>query len=273
MTCLRTLPWHVAALLLATGAARADAPQPAARADAPPPIALGLSVLKVEARRAQGGFSLGSAVVVAPGELVTNCHVTRDATLLQVLYIGQRWTVKSQVVDIPHDLCLLRVPGLPAQAVALHDSLSLKPGHPVFAVGYTGGMALQASQGEVVALHRMDGGQVVQVNNWFSSGASGGALFDAQQRLVGVLTFRMPGGDAHYYAGPVEWVRALQLLSGAPVAPQDGHQLPYWQQPTDLQPGFLRPPRPPQDTAGVAAAGPLPDGLPAAARHLPETQQ
>jgi S1-C subfamily serine protease len=162
MTCLRTLPWHVAALLLATGAARADAPQPAARADAPPPIALGLSVLKVEARRAQGGFSLGSAVVVAPGELVTNCHVTRDATLLQVLYIGQRWTVKSQVVDIPHDLCLLRVPGLPAQAVALHDSLSLKPGHPVFAVGYTGGMALQASQGEVVALHRMDGGQVAR---------------------------------------------------------------------------------------------------------------
>ena len=222
----------------------------ASRADTPPSIALGLSVLKVEAKRVQGGFSLGSAVVVAPGELVTNCHVTRDATQLQVIYLGQRWTVRRQVVDIAHDLCLLRVPELPAQPVALHDSLSLQPGQPMLAVGYTGGMALQASNGEVVALHRLDGGQLVQVNNWFSSGASGGALFDAQQRLVGVLTFRMPGAQAHYFASPVEWVLALQRLPGVPVAPLDGRQLSYWQQPAHLQPWQL---------AGQAAAASAPE--------------
>jgi hypothetical protein len=240
MTRPRLLRSPALRLAVVLGAAALLALKPPARADTPPPIALGLSVLKVEAKRQQGGFSLGSAVVVAPGELVTNCHVTRDAVLLQVLYTGQRWTVKSQAVDMAHDLCLLRVADLPAQPVVLHESRSLKPGQSVFAVGYTGGMALQASTGEVVALHRMDGGQVVQVNNWFSSGASGGALFDAEQRMVGVLTFRMPGGEAHYFAAPVEWVQALRQRPPQPVAPLGTAELSYWQQPTDQQPRFLR---------------------------------
>ena len=213
------------------------------QADTPPPISLGLSVLKLEARRVQGGYSLGSAVVVGQGELITNCHVTRDAVLLQVLFRGQRWTVTSQAVDMPHDLCLLRVPDLPAEPVPLHDTQALQAGQPVFAVGYTGGMALQASNGQVVAVHPMDGGQVVQVNNWFSSGASGGALFDSAQRLIGVLTFRKPGGEAHYFAAPVEWVRRLLPLPGSAVAPLDASTLPYWQQPVDKQPAFLQPPR------------------------------
>ena len=38
--------------------------------------ALNGSVLKLEVMRVQGGFSLGSGVVVAPEKIVTNCHVT-----------------------------------------------------------------------------------------------------------------------------------------------------------------------------------------------------
>ncbi|OYU78831.1 MAG: hypothetical protein CFE45_29230, partial [Burkholderiales bacterium PBB5] len=74
--------------LMAVGAMAASV----AVADTPPPIALGRSVLKLEARRVQGGFALGSAVVVAPDTLVTNCHVTREATLLQVMVGGLRHT-------------------------------------------------------------------------------------------------------------------------------------------------------------------------------------
>jgi len=230
-------------------------------ADTPPPIALGRSVLKLEARRAQGGYALGSAVVVAPNTLVTNCHVTREATLLQVMVGGLRHTVAAQTADLHHDLCVLHVPGLPAEPVALGNSASLHDGQPVFAVGYTGGMALQASTGQVVALHRLDGAQVVQVDNWFSSGASGGALFDDQQRLVGVLTFRLLGGQAHYFAGPVEWLQPLLRQAGAAVAPLATSPLPYWQNLAAQQPPFLRAQRLLRDGQWQALAGLADDWL------------
>ena len=48
-------------------------------------VALSASVLKVEAQRVQGGYNLGSGVVVAEGRIVTNCHVTRDAVAIHIL--------------------------------------------------------------------------------------------------------------------------------------------------------------------------------------------
>ena len=43
-----------------------------------------------EAPRALGGLALGSGVAVAPGQVVTNCHVTRDATEIRVVSRGAR---------------------------------------------------------------------------------------------------------------------------------------------------------------------------------------
>ncbi len=169
-------------------------------------IGLSASVLKIEVLRVQGGFSLGSGVVVAPDRIITNCHVTRDALKVNVLRGGVRWQAEAQRSDIDHDLCLLRVPGLQARVVALGQSDLLKPGQPVTALGYTGGLGLQHSSGEVLALHRFDGSHVIRTSNRFSSGASGGGLFDEELRLVGILTFRLRGGEAHYFAAPAEWL-------------------------------------------------------------------
>ncbi len=207
-------------------------------------IAMSASVLKIEVLRAQGGISLGSGVVVAPEKIVTNCHVTRDAVKISLLRAGLRWPVESQLSDIDHDLCLLHVPGLQAPAVALGRSDRLTPGQPVTSLGFTGGLGLQNSQGKVVALHRFDGGRVIRSSNWFSSGASGGGLFDENQYLVGILTFRLRGGEAHYFAAPVEWLETLLEAPGQPgysdVAPEASRRLAYWQRPFGDQPRFLQ---------------------------------
>ena len=207
-------------------------------------FSLAASVLKIETLRVQGGFSLGSGVVVAPQKIVTNCHVTRDALKINVLRGGVRWLAVSQLSDVDHDLCLLHVPGLQASAVVLGRADRLKPGQVVTALGYTGGRGLQNSQGEVLALHRLDGGDVIQSSNWFNSGASGGGLFDADLHLVGILTFRLRGGEAHYFAAPAEW---LQTMLDAPdqegysnVMPDQSQQLAYWQRPLLDQPRFLK---------------------------------
>ncbi len=206
-------------------------------------VRAGASVLKVEAIRRQGGYSLGSAVVVAPERVVTNCHVTHDATQVHLRRGELRLVVRAQAADLEHDLCLLQVPGLRAAAVERARSDALLPGQPVTALGFTGGLGIQSSSGRVVALHRLDGGRVVQSSNWFTSGASGGALFDDAMRLVGVLTFRLRGGEGHYFAAPTEWLDALLAAPDeryAAIAPLPDEPLPYWQRPPQRQPAFLQ---------------------------------
>jgi hypothetical protein len=207
-------------------------------------VSTGASVLQVEAQRERGGYSLGSGVVVAANRVVTNCHVTRDAREIRVLQGGLRWRVTAQSVDLDHDLCLLQVPDLPARTVELGRSADLRLGQEVTALGYTGGIGMQYSAGEVIALHNLDGGRVVRSTNWFNSGASGGGLFDDAGRLVGVLTFRLRGSSGHYFAAPVEWVQTLldraAQAGDEPVMPSDPQALPYWQKPAAAQPRFLR---------------------------------
>ena len=200
------------------------------------------SVWKVEVQRAQGGYSLGSGVAVAPDQVLTNCHVTRDGRAIHVVRGGLRWRAEAQAVDAEHDLCVLQVPGLDATPAALGRSSELRPGQAVTAFGYTGGLELQFSEGQVVALHRLDGGRVIQSSNAFTSGASGGGLFDEQMRLVGILTFRLRGGVVHYFSAPVEWLQALrhdpQRFNA--VQPIDADRLAYWQRAPAAQPNFLR---------------------------------
>ena len=202
-------------------------------------IKLSTSVLKVEVIRAQGGYSLGSGVVVGADAVVTNCHVTRDARQIAVLQGGVRLPAQSQRVDAYHDLCLLHVRGVEsARAVVLAQAAI---GQAVTAVGHTAG-ALQSSTGEVLALHRLDGGSVIRSTNYFNSGASGGGLFDAESRLVGILSFRLRGATGHYFAMPAEWL-ALQLRGAQneqPIRPLASGELAFWEQPLEAQPFFLR---------------------------------
>ena len=205
-------------------------------------VALSASVVKVEAQRRQGGYAIGSGVVIAPGKVATNCHVTREAASVQVQRGGVRWAADAQASRPDLDLCVLRVPELRGDPVDLGSADQLKPGDPVAALGYTGGAGLQVSDGQVIALHRHASGQVVQTSNWFTSGASGGGLFDDRLRLVGVLTFRLRGGASHYFAAPADWLQPL-LKDDAPfrpIAPLDAEALPYWQQAAGQQPWFLQ---------------------------------
>jgi serine protease Do len=207
-------------------------------------IAMGASVLRVEVPRADGRLSIGSGVAVAPERIVTNCHVTRDARSIQVVRGAARWSVFAQSSDLDRDLCLLQVPGLQARTVPLGRAADLSVGQPVTALGYTGGIGMQNSRGEVIELHRHDGARVIQTSNRFNSGASGGGLFDDDGRLVGILTFRLRGGAEHYFAAPVEWVQRLLAnpdpASFEAVAPLESPQRAFWERSATAQPRFLQ---------------------------------
>jgi serine protease Do len=235
MKCLLLLPVFVGLLVH---------PQARAELDRAALIRLSASVLRIEAPRSGGGFAIGSGVAVDNDKVVTNCHVTRDAVDIFVVRGGMRWPVQGQLVDMDHDLCLLWVPRLQAGRASLGRTASLMVGQVVSALGFTGGVDLQNSRGEVLALHRHDGARVIQSSTFFNSGSSGGALFDEDGQLVGILTFRLPGARSHQYAAPAEWVQ--QMLERATpdqyrkVMPSEPGKLPFWQVPPARQPRFLQ---------------------------------
>lgn len=211
----------------------------ASTTDAAALVRLAGSVLRVEAPTVRGTLAVGSAVTVAPERVVTNCHVTRDARAVFVIRGGVRWEAEAQVSDVERDLCLLHVPGLVSTPVTMGSASQLAVGQKVAALGFTGGANIQRSLGDVLELHRHDGGHVIKSSSWFSSGASGGGLFDNAGALVGVLTFRLRGGQAHWFAAPVEWVRQM-LDDTASARPRDAAGVPYWQRPMHAQPRYLR---------------------------------
>jgi serine protease Do len=212
----------------------------AARADFDPKLFFKLiqSVVKVEAYNADGSVNIGSGVVVKEGIVATNCHVTRKARSIQVGQAGARWAAHAQSRDMDHDLCLLHVPHATAPVVAFKPDKP-KVGQAVIALGYVGGVAPQMSTGEIKALYDYDGGTVIQSTTPFTSGASGGGLFDEEGRLVGLVTFKYRGEQAYHFSLPLEWVFRNLDHALEKVEPLTGGRA-FWERPLEDQPYFLR---------------------------------
>lgn len=204
-------------------------------------LALSQSVGRVEAGLVGGRTGVGSAVTVAPGVLVTNCHVTSRARTISVVGSGVPWPVTGQVADEVHDVCFLRVPQWPHAPVRMQGGPALRVGQTVAAVGYTGGAAATLREGSITALHAHDAAQIIETDTAFTSGASGGALFNEDGVLVGLLTFRMRGALGHYFAVPRQWIveRLPRDSDWVEVAPLPGLR-PFWARDPQQLPPFMR---------------------------------
>lgn len=223
------------AVLLHSAVAPCQAPNRAAF------LALSNSVVRVEVDRPGGGLSLGTGVTIAQSVVVTNCHVTRDGTFARISGSGRLWEVTAQYADVLHDLCFLRVPAWRGKPIVLGTSDGLRSGQPVAALGFTGGLGISLRFGHVLALHSLDTGHVIETDTAFTSGASGGGLFDVTGALVGLLTFRLTGSGGNYYSLPAEWIGGHLPTEDqwADVGPIRGPH-PFWQSDAESLPYFLR---------------------------------
>jgi len=243
---------------------------PVARADALALRAamqkLAPSVVRIEAARGDRGRNgTGSGVVVARERVATNCHVVRDAASVAVLSGARRWEATARQAHPQHDVCILTVPGLGLQPVDLAATDSIPVGSPVMALGYSGGFGLSPSTGTITATHAFDGAYVVQSDAGFSSGASGGGLFDESGHLLGLLTFRLPARGAYFFSVPVEWVTLAASAEVTDINPIVG-VTSFWEgRPREL-PYFLR-------ATTLEAAGNVPALLELTALWLEEEPQ
>jgi len=185
-------------------------------------------VLKIVVTRGDGVQELGSAVPLAGDRLVTNCHVLRDATRIEVRLEGEVRQARADLRDAYRDLCFLTVPGYQAEPTPMIDIGQTRVGLSVVAVGYPGG-EFAVSPGKIVGLHacECDGGKVIQTSAPFDRGASGGGLFDRQGRLVGILTFKAKSGGNFHFALPVGWLRHMAERRIEPI----GGSATFWETP------------------------------------------
>jgi serine protease Do len=196
------------------------------------------SLVQLVGAGAEGGYYFGSGVTLPDGNVVTSCHVTQHAIRIEPFWGRSGLKADSQQADVTHDLCLLHIPGLKTRPAEIASSRHLRLGDKVYAFGFNGGRSLTYQAGEVAELFDYDDGKVIRTTAAFAQGASGGALFDAQGRLVGILTFYRVGGETAYFAVPVEWIKNVEQFHSDGIKPIDG--VPFWAASLERQPAFLR---------------------------------
>jgi serine protease Do len=233
IVCIPTMPsaprLMPSAMPLLLALALLLAPVPPSLAGAAPDAAGGIAryVVEIQAITPDLLLSTGSAVSIAPGRLVTNCHVIRGAEHIWVLANGQRWKASTEVRDTHRDLCILDVPDYRSEIASVSDPTTTKVGIAVVAAGYSN-KRFKVTQGEIKHLYTCpcDGGRVIQTSATFDHGASGGGLFDTKGRLVGILTFKSTKGGDFHFAVPVSWLAHLDQQG---VTSHHGDK-PFWEQ-------------------------------------------
>jgi len=196
-------------------AAPSQAPAPDVMVAAASPEALyaaaAPSVIVVESLNAQGQtYSRGSGVVIGPQRVITNCHVIDRAVTVKVKSGSSEYTATSGTSDTYFDLCLLQVENLPAPEVRRGSAQNLQVGQTVYAIGAPQGLDRTLSQGLISALRDTPDGAVIQTSAPISPGSSGGGLFDAEGRLIGITTFQTKYGQNLNFALPVDWLESMR---------------------------------------------------------------
>ncbi|MGE0349503.1 S1C family serine protease [Hydrogenophaga sp.] len=208
------------------------------------------SVWTVRASDAQGRHtSQGSAVVIGPGRLVTNCHVLARMSHFQVTKDNVSYGGKLEFPDPENDLCQIRVDNFHAPAVEMADMDTLRVGARVYAIGTPQGLETTLSDGLLSGLRRDGTGQLmfVQTTTPISPGSSGGGLFDVEGRLIGITTFTRRESQNINFAVPayrvaevaersrrlLEQRNAPRVSSPAIAAPSGPTELTAQRQPGD----------------------------------------
>jgi serine protease Do len=165
------------------------------------PIAMSTSqVVKIDVTTTDGGKAIASGVIIGDdGLILTNRHVVVDAASFRVTlrdgatYVGERlWTSEEN-----YDAALVRIhPILPVEAARISCRLP-RVGDEVYAIGHPLGADWSVSFGHIAA----DRGAYLQTDLNVLPGNSGGGLFDADGRLIGL--------PSHLTVFPMGWGASL----------------------------------------------------------------
>ncbi|MGQ9658918.1 MAG: trypsin-like peptidase domain-containing protein [Thermochromatium sp.] len=144
-----------------------------------------------ERRRSQGS---GVIVDAARGYVITNEHLIKNATRIQVMLKDRRTFEARRVeADSDSDLAILEIPPVTVRPLPLGDSDRLEVGDFVVAIGNPFGLGHTATLGIVSAVERSGVGgsrlsKLIQTDASINPGNSGGPLVNLAGEVVGINT-------------------------------------------------------------------------------------
>lgn len=164
------------------------------------------SVVNIESKSVRNGLLLelqaegagSGAVIDQAGHILTNHHVVKDATEIQVtLFNSENYEAKLVGADPLNDVAIIKIEA-PAEElfpIAIGDSRQLQVGMRVFALGNPFGLERTLTTGIISSLNRSLQirqnwaiKSIIQIDAAINPGSSGGPLLDAHGRLIGINT-------------------------------------------------------------------------------------
>ena len=148
------------------------------------------------------GWGLGSGVVIAEGQVLTNAHNLRGDDATVTFAGGRRERGEVAGVDSDLDLAVIAVDTADAPAVTWDPDLSAPTlGTAVVALANPGGRGLRATLGFVSSEHRSFRGPrgrrvvgAIEHTAVLPRGSSGGPLVNPEGKLLGLNSLRLDGG-------------------------------------------------------------------------------
>lgn len=217
-------PLIAAALCLATVLALGQSNSPSAKQlDARGVYALVRdTVVVVEATTAAGSLLQGSGVVfnhdLGPERrptsswIATNAHLVRNADRVIVRQRSQQTTADIVYIDDEYDLAILYADAVVFPRAAIEPKSKRTIGESVFAIGAPLGLEQTITQGIISSIRIQNNVTLIQFSASISNGNSGGGLFDAQARLIGITTFKLKGGENLNFAFDAKHVNDLDSV-------------------------------------------------------------
>jgi serine protease Do len=173
------------------------------------------------------GWGLGTGVVIAEGQVLTNAHNLRRDEVAVSFADGRRETGEVAGVDRDLDLAVLSVDTGDAPAITWEPDGAPGIGTPVIALANPGGRGLRATLGFVSSEGRSFRGPrgrrvrgAVEHTAPLPRGSSGGPLVNADGNLLGLNSIRLDGGlILAVPATAAVKERTLQLARGEAPSP------------------------------------------------------
>jgi S1-C subfamily serine protease len=141
------------------------------------------------------GAGSGS-IIDTEGHILTNHHVIRDSTKLEVtLSDGSKWKARLVGADPDNDLAIIKInaPKERLTVISMGDSSRLKVGQKVLAIGNPFGLGQTLTTGIISSLGRSIRSEagvliqdVIQTDAAINPGNSGGPLLDSSGSIIGI---------------------------------------------------------------------------------------
>jgi hypothetical protein len=180
------------------------------------------AVVLIRGATADGNVVGSGFIVSSDGKIATNLHVIRDLVSGGVtLSSGENFDSFTVLAfDEQKDLAIIKVPGVDMPSVVLGNSDDVEAGEPVLIVGNPLGLQGSVTTGVISAM-RDDpfGGEFMtfQTDAAVSPGNSGGPVVNRNQQVIGVVVYRVIGGENLNFAVPANYLRALLNSSLSPM--------------------------------------------------------